>query len=316
MLSLVSCKDRQKQGEAFLPESKGNVNEIAIVIDDVMWSGEVGDSLRKKLAYSVDGLPQEEPIFSINQYSPRIFEGTVTQSRNIIVVSKGLNKEFKHVENKFAKPQNVFYITGYSIHEILDLIETHSETLISIIKFSEIQYLQNKIDKSKLSDDKLRGVFMINIKIPEAYRYADEKEYFYWIKKDIPSGSSSLLVYQVPISQIERNNNIVGNIIKVRDSVGALYIRGTMEHSSMITEEGYSPYFMSTRLDGKQAYETKGTWELQNNFMSGPFLNYAIRDEKNHRYLILEGFVYDPSNTKRDLVFELEAIMKSVHVLP
>ncbi|WP_347067200.1 DUF4837 family protein [Flavobacterium sp. WV_118_3] len=315
MLSLVSCKDRQKQGEAFLPESKGNINEIAIVIDDVMWNGEVGDSLRKKLAYPVDGLPQEEPIFTINQYSPKIFEGVVTQSRNILVVSKGLNKEFKHVENKYAKPQNVFYITGYSIHEILDLIETHSETLISIIKYSEIHYVQHKMEKARLSDDKLRGVFMINIEIPDTYRYADEKEYFYWMKKDIPSGSSSLLVYQVPISQIEKNNDIVGNIVKVRDSVGALYIRGTMEHSSMVTEEGYSPYFMNTRLDGKTAYETKGTWELQNNFMSGPFLNYAIRDEKNKRYLILEGFVYDPSNAKRDMIFELEAIMKSVHIL-
>lgn len=315
LLSLVSCQQKQEQGVAFLPSSKGNINDIAIVIDDVLWSGEVGDSLRKKLAYPIDGLPQEEPILTINQYSPKIFEGVVTQSRNIIVVSKGITKEFKHVENKYARPQNVFYITGYSIHEILDLIELHSETIISIIKFSEIQVVQQKMGKALLKDDKLRGVFLINIKIPDTYKYVAEKENFYWIKKDIPSGSSSLLVYQVPMGQIERGNDIVGNIVKVRDSVGNLYIHGTMENSSMITEEGYSPYFFTTKVDGKLTYETKGTWELQNNFMNGPFLNYVIRDEKNKRYLILEGFTYNPSNAKRDLIFELEAIMKSVHIL-
>ena len=50
--------------------------------------------------------------------------------------------------------------------------------------------------------------------------------------------------------------------------------------------------------------------------MSGPFINYAIKDTKNNRYLILDGFTYNPSKSKRDLVFELEAMMKSVVFLP
>jgi hypothetical protein len=43
----------------------------------------------------------------------------------------------------------------------------------------------------------------------------------------------------------------------------------------MITEEAYSPYFFKIKLDGKLTYEMKGTWELRNDFMSGPFINYA-----------------------------------------
>ena len=49
--------------------------------------------------------------------------------------------------------------------------------------------------------------------------------------------------------------------------------------------------------------------------MAGTFVNYAIRDEKNQRYLILEGFTFNPSKAKRDLMFELEAIIKSVKFL-
>jgi hypothetical protein len=61
----------------------------------------------------------------------------------------------------------------------------------------------------------------------------------------------------------------------MRDSVGALYIHGKEPNTDMITE-AYSPYFFKIKLDGKLTYEMKGTWELRNDFMSGPFINYAI----------------------------------------
>ena len=42
---------------------------------------------------------------------------------------------------------------------------------------------------------------------------------------------------------------------------------------------------------------------------------YAIRDEKNNRYLVIEGFCYNPSMAKRDIMHELESIIKSVKLL-
>jgi hypothetical protein len=48
--------------------------------------------------------------------------------------------------------------------------------------------------------------------------------------------------------------------------------------------------------------------------MSGPFLNYAIEDKVNSRYIIVEGYVFAPSIAKRDYVFELESIIKSIAI--
>jgi hypothetical protein len=39
----------------------------------------------------------------------------------------------------------------------------------------------------------------------------------------------------------------------------------------MITEEAYAPYLSKITFDAKKP-ETKGTWELNNDFMSGPLL--------------------------------------------
>ena len=59
----------------------------------------------------------------------------------------------------------------------------------------------------------------------------------------------------------------------------------------------------------------RGTREVKNKFMAGPFVNYAIEDKANNRLLVLEGFVFAPSISKRDYIFELEAMIKSAKLL-
>jgi hypothetical protein len=119
----------------------------------------------------------------------------------------------------------------------------------------------------------------------------------------------------VPFSTLKKGTNTIESIIKMRDSIGKLYISGTEPDTNMITEEGYAPYIFKIKLDSKDAYETKGTWELKNDFMSGPFINYAILDKEHNRVLVLEGFCYSPSKEVRDLRHELESIIKSVTIL-
>jgi len=311
---LLSCTKKVKQEDLVLPASTGKINTISIIIDDVLWNGDVGDSLRKKLAAPVDGLQEEEPLFTINQYSPKIFDSNVRLGRNIVVISKAPDTEFKHVIDKYAAPQNVFYITGHNLKEIIETIDLHAATLASSIKFYEIIENQKATAKSLFNDKKIKQKFNISLQIPGSFSYALVKDNFIWLKKDIPSGNSSLLIYEVPLSAF-RNGKIVENAVRLRDSVGKKYIHGMLDNSNMITEESYYPYVSETKIDERQAYEIRGTWELRNNFMNGPFINYAIKDSKNNRYIIVEGFAYNPSNTKRDMIFELESIIKSVQFL-
>ena len=81
-----------------------------------------------------------------------------------------------------------------------------------------------------------------------------------------------------------------------------------------MTEEAYAPYIFDSEIDGHFAYETKGTWEVKGKWMAGPFVNYAIKDEVNDRWLMIEGFTHAPSVRKRDLQFELESILKSARL--
>lgn len=312
VLCCIACNKDKQDADS----SRGNINEISIVISDVLWNGEVGDSLRKKLAAPVDGLTQEEPLFTLNQLHDKSFDGSLKKGRNIIVIDKDGKKNFNFVRNNYCAPQNVFTITGKSIDEILDLIDMHSDEIIRTIRETEIAENQQRNIKLGLLDaKKITSQYNISIKVPSTYSYAVQNKDFVWLKKDIPSGNTNILLYKVPYSVIEKDKSIGPNIIKMRDSIGRQYIHGQEPGTFMVTEEAYSPYLFMTSFNDKSAFETRGNWEMENDFMNGPFLNYTIRDDKHNCYMVIEGFIYSPSSPKRDLVIELESIIKSVKFL-
>jgi len=307
-LLLLSCLKTDKQPQ---PVS-GKTNTISVIIDDQLWYGEVGDSIRNKFASPVWGLTQEEPLFTINQYPARLLEGFVTDSRSIIVVKKTNADKFEIIRSK-TLPHNTFRIYGKSVDDIICSIELNEAQIIKVIRDAEIQKIQEDNSKALLNPAILKNKFHINLQIPAGYEYMMHKKDFLWLKKDIISGNTSLLIYQIPLKRLKNKTNIVSNIVRMRDSIG-YNIKGREPNTEMITGEAYAPYFSTTALDGKKTYETKGTWELKNDFMTGPFINYAIVDEVYGRILVIEGFCYSPSNQERDLMLELEAIIKSVKV--
>lgn len=305
-----SCKEEVSSKNG-LSDSSGNINNISVFIDEDLWNGEVGDSIRKKLATPVDGLPQEEPIFNINQYPTKIFDGFVKKARNIIVIQKSEKNGFSAQKNLYAYPQNVFFITGTTTEQLLNNIEAKSPEIINTIRTGEITENQRRMKKSLVNDKKVQNMFGVTMNIGYGYNYDMEKEKFIWLRKEFTSGYNSILIYEASIDQIEKEGNIVHNITQLRDSIGKANIHGTLENTWMITEAAYAPYLFQVKVDNKFTYLTKGTWELKNDFMAGPFVNYAIKDVKNNRYLIIEGFTYLPAKAKRDHVFELEAIINS-----
>ena len=317
IIFLISCKNDEKSSkkdDRILSDSSGNINQLTVVINNQLWEGEVGEAIRENLAAPVDGLPQEEPLFSLSQIPPETFTGFVRNSRIFLKIEERGNKGMQLFEDEFSRPQTGIVIQGQSNAEIIDVINKQADSIVKLLKKTELAEKQRRIRKSLKKDDGLEEKFGINLKLPSAYRYAKDEDQFSWIRKEIPKGSMEILVYEVPINKIENDSSVIANIIKMRDSIGEAQIPGRLEDSYMITEKAYAPYLFETVIDGKFAYETRGTWEVQNDFMAGPFVNYAVKDEKNDRFIILEGFVFSPSRSKRDNIFELDAILQSAKI--
>ncbi len=311
-LSFVMCSCSFKN-DKFPDESAAAINTISVIIDDQLWSGEVGDSIRNKFASPVLGLPQEEPLFSINQYPVKLFEGYSTNSRNIIIIKKDTENKFEIKEDEFATPQNAIHISGRTAFEILQLLEKNTPAIIQKMRNTEIAQEQKTLKDSLLNTKKIQKKFGVDLIIPKKYEYVMRRHKFIWLKSEITGGNTSIIIYEIPWKSI-RPKFAVKDIIQTRDSIGQRYIHGSDKGTIMVTEEAYSPYFSKIVFNGNKTFETKGTWQMKNDFMSGPFINYCLFDKAHSRILVLEGFCYAPSKEKRDLMFELEAIIKSIKI--
>ena len=296
---------------AYKPVSSGNINTISVVIDNKLWKESPGEELQKVFSSEFLGLPQQEPLFTLNQIPPSIFTDFTRESRNIIVISKS-KKDTTYIEsNKFASPQKIVYIKASTNKSLLKQINKISQKAISVFKANEIKEKQKRIKNSILKTKALDSIG-ISLTMSSGYKlFKKENNNKFWFQRETQKGSVNLLIYTLPL--YKKNPNLE-SIIALRDSIGKAFVPGRNKDSYLITEKAYEPYFLKTKVSSLNTFETRGTWEVVNDYMAGPFINYYIKDLKNNRTIVIEGFVFSPSVRKREYLVELEAIVRSLKV--
>jgi len=307
---LFSCKGDDK---VLLKSSMGKINSLVIVIDNKEWMGTPGDMLRDIIGSPVLGLPQEENQFSVTQAPVKGFSTIFKTSRNVLLVGYDEKDTYKVKKDLYASPQVVMSILGKDETSLMALIEKHKKDIISVFKNTDLEVYQKKLAKKSIKTDTLKTLKNLNLKIdiPVDYRLVDDTGNFLWYRKHIAKGDLNLIAYELPLIEID---SIANSIASSRNMIGKKYIPGPTEGSYMITEAAYSPHIKPIVLNNLQAYETRGKWEVKEDFMAGPFLNYTVIDKENNRLLVVEGFTYAPNIDKRDYMFELEAIIKTMKI--
>ena len=205
-------------------------------------------------------------------------------------------------------------VSGMTNQEIKDQFTTNQDKIVKAFKAQEIQEKQRRSKKTLYNSAAITKQLGINIQFSSLYRVAKQEDDFLWIRRDIKTGTVNLMIYTLPYDSTITKEALPKRVITVRDSIGKQYIPGPVEGSYMTTEKAYTPFFGETKVSNLKSFETKSIWQVKDAFMSGPFINYWIEDKVNNRYLIVEGFVFAPSVGKRDYVFELEAIIRSITI--
>ena len=319
LLFLMSCSNAK---ESFvLASSVGQSNQLLVVTEGSNWNGEIGSNLREFLGELVVGLPQPETTFSVTQVAPKGFGRSTNKYRNILIVQTGEEEAFKTRNDFYSSPQTIIYITAKDKEGLNKQLDKHKKEIVEIFKNSDIKQLQNRFYNSRLDDSKYKTFENLGLSliIPNSFKTVDDTGDFLWLRQYLWSGiakgdgTNNILVYSIPLTD-EFDLDAANNIIINRNTIGEKYIPGSKEGMYMITEAAFTPETIDAEVDGKKAYETRGKWEVKNDFMAGPFVNYTVEDKKNNRLIVVEGFTYAPSVNKRDFVFELEAIAKSLKV--
>ena len=313
LLLVFGCDDN-KSNVRYLSASSGNINTVSVVADNLLWENNVGDAIRDVLATPAKGLPQDEPMFSLKQIPTQVFDGFATRSRTILKIEKKDSTGVHINKDVYAKPQTVIVVKGKTDQEIIDQVNDNALKIIDALTKQEVYEKLRRINKSLLKDEAMENDLGFTIDIPSAYRIAKSDDQFYWVRKSLTNSMTmDMLFYSYPLDSIRKGDSTVVDIIKMRDKIAREKIPGE-DGIVMTTEDAYAPFLFKASIDNKPVLETRGIWEIEDAYMAGPFLNYAIEDKVNNRYLVAEGYVYAPSLDKREYVFELEAIMKSIKI--
>ena len=310
VLILVSC---DKDVKNFKPQSSGRINSISVIIDKPSWDGKIGDAIRDKYASEFIGLPQVEEAFTLNYIPYEAFTGFGRTARNIIYINKKKKDKPRMIRDRYARPQLFLEISGLDNESIIQGISSSFEFSSTQFQNGEITENKNRILNSLLKDTGLDSL-NISLKIPSAYSLFKNEPETVWLQKPLKNGTSNLIIKDLKssVSDFEKIN--LNDVVSLRDSIGKEFIPGRVENSYMITEKEYLPYISYQTVNGFEAIETRGTWEVKGDFMGGPFINYIIKDTLNNSLLYVEGFVFSPSQRKRDKMIELEAVIKSMAI--
>jgi len=312
---LFGCKETNKK--SYLPESIGAINNLTVVIENDLWKGEVGDKIRQNFAAPVVGLTWDEPLFNITNVPRSVFSGALRNTRAVLYVQKD-SLDIAHIKtDMYAKPQKIGVIKGRTNDEIIANIDKKANEIIAAFKKQEIEEAQKRFLRSLNKEKALENQFNISLNIPSIYKVGREVDNFVWIDHQIPKGTVNVIAYTVPANSFKTDSTLVMDIVRMRDSIGKKYIPGPDVEGKityMRTEPAFSPNIFPAEIAEMKAIEVRGIWDIKNYPMAGPFLTYIIDDTKNNRKLILEGFTFAPATEKRDYMFQLEAILKTLKI--
>ena len=309
----LSCNDGKKG--SYKPSSIGAINSLAVVMDNKLWEGKVGDKVREHFAAPIVGLTWDEPMFTIEHMPKQVFTGMTRHRRSVLFVSLDTADIAQVKVDVYATPQRVRVVQGTSEEELIKNLDEGADRIIASFRDTEVKEAQKRFLRSLSKDKVLENKYGINLRMPSVYKLGREEDNFVWIDREIPKGSMNIIAYEIPVDEFSNDSTLVADVVRMRDSVGQKFIPGPDvpgKTTYMITERAFSPYFFSTEVAGRKTIEVRGIWEIYNYPMAGPFMTYIIDDPENDRKLVVEGFTFAPATNKRDYMFELEAIMRTI----
>ncbi|MDG1571493.1 DUF4837 family protein [Robiginitalea sp. M366] len=313
VLVLAGCQDSPKK--KYKPQSIGAINTVAVVMDNGLWEGQVGDKVREFFAAPVLGLTWDEPEFTLEHMPPSVFRGTTRHRRAVLYVSKDSINGAQVQDDLYATPQKVGVIKGATDSALIANISSFAPQIKNAIRQMELQESQDRFLRSLSKETVLKDKFGIGLRLPSLYKVGKQEDNFVWIDREIQKGSMNIIAYQLPGGFFKNDSTLVRDIIRMRDSIGEAFIPGPDvpdKITYMGTEKAFAPYVMPAEIGGMKAVEVRGIWEIVNYPMAGPFLTYIINDPERDRLMVLEGFTFAPATNKRDYMFELEAILRTV----
>ena len=313
-LVLTACNRKPKDREQYLPNITGNAGEVLVVINKGYWEGELGSTLREILAGEYPFLPQREAVFKLFNATPGGFTGSYLLHRNIVIVNVSPEVDttgIRMTRNSWAKPQVIVTVSATTPEEASELISDNRELIVNTIEQAERDRL---IASSKKYEDKeVRMAVTENIGgspyFPTGFTMKKNTPEFMWISQETTYVNQGILIFKFPYTD---SSQLTPEYLKNKlHDLWQANVPGMRENSYMTFNKVIDPGFNNIEYNGQTMVEMRGLWEVENDYMGGPFVCHIFPDPERENIIILNAFVYAPKYDKRKYLRQVESIIYS-----
>ena len=319
VVRLAACSGEGEKKKV-LVSSKGLPSELLLVVDKEVWDSDLQDSINGIVKAQVPGLMQVEELFRVTRILSHDYEATHTtfHTKLFVKVDTDLDKPMMGTRrNEYAKPQLELVVAAPSIDVLREYLKLNAERIKEILVESQIEKRVELLRKtySKKVDDDLKEVLGMSVRAPENMRATKKGERFLWGGTNLLAKDLNLVVYTYDWHGEDLLDT--DRYVEKRDSVMKHNIPGSNEGQWMQTvreREHKRPLVecAEREINGRKVMEARGLWEMRNGALGGPFVSISRVDTAARRVIVGEGFVYSPSTDKRDLVRQMEAVLRTL----
>ena len=310
LAALVSCGNSKN----VLPGVSGKAGEVIVVIEKAHWDGELGDALREYLACDCDFLPQPEPLYNLAYVTPAGFTNMFQSHRNIIMVH--IDQDVKEdgitfYNNKWARPQCIIMINAKGLDEAVAVVRRDYEKIRARLEQAERDRVvaSARLYEAKEIRENVAERFGGSIVFPSGYVIKKINDSFAWIGNDNTYVYKDILVYRYPANG--KDDLEPETIIAQRNRILKENVPGMFDGTYMTTSQVAEPKVSYINYEGRDFAETRGFWEVENEFMGGPFVSRSFYSLDGSEILVFEAFVYAPKYDKRQYMRQTESLLYS-----
>ena len=303
-------------GPAPLPNITGKAGEVCVVVDKATWDGPLGTSLREMLTAPYPALPQVEPSFTLFNIAPSAFSKVFQAHRNLITVNisaEASEGKLSITENIWARPQMVINLSAPTVEAALEQLQAKKELLVSALEQAE----RNRVISSAKRYEESTLRMLVNESFggspyfPNGYalRKQSSNKDFIWIAYETTYTNQGIFIYSYPYA--DSTSLSKAYMVKMRNEILKREVPGPVENSYMITSPAYDADMRWVHYNHRDFVELRGLWDVQNDFMGGPFVSHSFINPKTRDVLVIEAFVYAPRFDKRSYLRQVESILYS-----
>lgn len=304
-----------------LPSATGSIYEVLTVMDNPLWQGAAGDSVRQYLGADMPCLPQMEPYFNVSQVAPALFDNLFKPARNLLICDINAEKytrpKIVYATDVFSYPQAVCRIQCPSEESFLATMGEYGKRLQQWFVRQELlrQASFYRSFCNKQAREAVQKRFGCDLLIPSDYQLIADSADFVWAVNDKGSMRRDIVIWSYPYTDPHTFSREY--LLRKRDSIMQRHVSGVTEGSFAGTEYKHIPPVFSETAVQENAYcaEVRGLWKMYGGAaMGGPFVQHTRLDEINQRIVTAEVFIFAPGQKKRNALRQAEAILYTLRL--